>query len=572
MAKENRSEQLGKLLLEMGLITQEQLQEALGLQEMSGAKNLGDILLKLNLIREEELAYVIGTQLNLPVISLKNVDIPKPVLALIPEKIIKKHYLLPFSLQDNVLTIVMANPMDIMVIDDIQYQTGKQIQEAIGLKSEILEQIGRYFQTSQEEMQQAVQEVAMEAETSGGSDMNARKTVDLEEKDTATVAIVNNIIADAIKMKASDIHIEPHEHELGLRYRLDGVLQERNLKLALKTQGELISRIKLLSNMDISEKRVPQDGRMKVSTVVGDKKIAADLRVSSLPIYRGEKICIRILDKSNLSLNLKDVGFSDFNLKIFEQVVDKPSGIILMTGPTGSGKTSTLYAALNFVSSPEINITTVEDPVEFEIPTFNQTNVQAKIGMTFARALKAILRQDPDVILIGEIRDEETAKIAVEAALTGHLVFSTLHTNDAPSSISRLVEMGVEPYMLSSTVRGIVAQRLLRRLCIKCKSKVVLEANKSDALGKTYGINPPTIFKPKGCGTCNGTGHKGRIAIHEILTFNDELAQAVNDEKSTTELSAIAKRTGFKPLAFDGYVKVMQGVTTFREVEKVAMT
>lgn len=570
MAREAQRDQLGKMLLEMGLITQEQLDEALGLQEMSGAKNLGDILLKLGLIREEELAYVMGTQLNLPVFSLKNVDIPKNVIALVPEKIIKKHTLIPFSLQDNVLTIVMANPMDIMVIDDIQYQTGKQIQEAIGLKSEILEVIQKYFQTSEQEMNQAVQEVAMNAEE-GGQDMNQKKTVDLEEKESPTVAIVNNIISDAIKMKASDIHIEPHEHELGLRYRLDGVLQERNLKLNLKTQGELISRIKLLSNMDISEKRVPQDGRIKVSTTIQDKKITADLRVSSLPIYRGEKICIRILDKSNLSLNLKDVGFSDRNLKIFEQVVDKPSGIILMTGPTGSGKTSTLYAALNFVSSPEINITTVEDPVEFEIASFNQTNVQAKIGMTFGRALKAILRQDPDVILIGEMRDEETAKIGIEAALTGHLVFSTLHTNDAPSSITRLVEMGVEPYMLSSTVRGIVAQRLLRRLCAQCKTKVALEPKKAEALAKTYQIEQPTIFKPKGCPTCNNTGHKGRIAVHEILTFNDELAQAVNDEKSTTEITMIAKRTGFKGLAFDGYVKVLQGITTFREVEKVAM-
>jgi type IV pilus assembly protein PilB len=489
---------------------------------------------------------------------------------MVPEKLIKKHTLIPFSLQDNVLTIVMANPMDIMVIDDIQYQTGKQIQEAIGLKTEIQEVINRYFSTSGEEMNQAVQEVALSAEDEG-AEMHARKTVDLEDKDSPTVAIVNNMISDAIKMRASDIHVEPHEQELGLRYRLDGVLQERNLKINLKSQGELISRIKLLSGMDISEKRIPQDGRIKVKTPVNDKVVTCDLRVSSLPVYRGEKIVIRILDKTNLNLNLTDVGFSENNLKLFQTVVDKPSGIILMTGPTGSGKTSTLYAALNFVHSPEVNITTVEDPVEFEIPYFNQTQVHVKAGMTFARALRAILRQDPDIILIGEVRDEETAKIAVESALTGHLVFSTLHTNDAPASISRLIEMGVEPYLLSSTVRAIVAQRLVRVLCTKCKIKIQLDPKKCEALAKTYGVETPTLFKPRGCSYCNTAGYRGRTAIHEILTFNEDLAQAVNDGKSTGELAVIAKKTGFKGLAHDGNVKVLQGITTFREVEKVAM-
>ena len=568
--KDSQRDQLGKMLLEMGLITQEKLEEAIGLQEMSGAKNLGDILLKAGMVREEELAYVVGTMLNVPVIPLKNVEIPPNVLSMVPEKIIRKHHVIPFNVTEDTLTLVMIDPMNIMVIDEIQYLTGKQIQEAIGLKSEILDFIHRTYESSEQEMSQAVKDVQVES-GDARPDMHAKQAVDLENKDAPTVTIVNNIISDAIRMKASDIHIEPHEEGLGVRYRLDGVLQDHSLKLSLRTQSEIVSRIKLLSNMDISEKRVPQDGRIKVKTQIGEQKIFADLRVSSLPIYRGEKICIRILDKSNLNLNLKDVGFSDANLKIFQTVVDKPSGVILMTGPTGSGKTSTLYAALNFVSSPEINITTVEDPVEFEIPAFNQVQVQSKIGMTFERALRAILRQDPDVILIGEIRDEETAKIATEAALTGHLVFSTLHTNDAPSSVSRLVEMGVEPYLLSSTIRAIVAQRLIRRLCVKCKSKVDTDPKKLEALKKTYGMEDVSICKPKGCPTCNNTGHKGRTAIHEILTINDELALAINERKSATELAVIAKKTGFKTLSWDGYCKVLQGITTFREVDKVAM-
>jgi len=558
------------MLMDMGLITQEQLDEAQNHQAETGVKNLGDLLLKMNVIREEELAYVLGTQLNLPVFSLKNVEISKDILALVPEKLIKKHLLLPFSLEDNSLTIVMANPMDIFVIDDIQYQTGYQVQEAIGLKSEILDLIGRYFQTADEEISEAVADIKREG-SAAMSTAGEKKAVDLEDKSGPTVSIVNNIIADAIKMKASDIHIEPHEKKLGIRYRVDGVLAERDLALPLKTQMELISRIKLLSDMDISEKRVPQDGRIQVKLPIRDQIIYADLRVSSLPVYRGEKICMRILDKSNLSLNLHDVGFSEENLKLFTQCVKKPSGIILMTGPTGSGKTSTLYAALNFIHSPEINITTVEDPVEFEIPYFNQVNVKAKIGMTFGRALRAILRQDPDVILIGEIRDQETGTIAIEAALTGHLVFSTLHTNDAPSSITRLIEMDIEPYMVSAVARGIVAQRLIRRLCMKCKTRVALDEKKEAQLRKTYNVPEPRMFKSRGCPHCNGGGYKGRIALHEILTISQELGILINKGGSATDITLKAKTEGFKQLAYDGYQKVLQGHTSIREIEKVAM-
>jgi type IV pilus assembly protein PilB len=560
-------EQLGKVLMDMGLLTEEQLEEALNLQEMSGEKRLGEILLKMGVIKEEELAYVLGQQLNLPVFSLKNVEIPKNVLQLIPEKLIKKHMLLPFSLQDNVLTVVMSDPMDIFVIDDIQYQTGYQVQEAIGLKSEISEIIARYFSSSSEELKEAIEDIKKEnIEVVEGSN-----AVNLEQKDSPTVSIVNNVIAEAIRRRASDIHIEPRENILSVRYRLDGVLQENNLQVPVKTQSEIISRIKLLANLDISEKRLPQDGRIKVRTTVQDKSISADLRISTLPIYRGEKICIRILDKSALNLTLTDVGFSDENLKMFQVVSKKPSGIILMTGPTGSGKTSTLYAALNYISSPEINITTVEDPVEYEIPEFNQVNIQTKIGLTFGRALRAILRQDPDVVLIGEIRDEETAGIAIEASLTGRLVFSTLHTNDAPSSVSRLIEMGVEPYLVSSTVRCIVAQRLVRRLCVRCKTKLNIAPDKLEQLGRTYRVEAPKLFRPRGCVACSKTGYKGRVAIHEVLLMNDEIADMINRRASTTEILAVAKKTGFRTLSYDGYVKALNGITTIREVERVAL-
>lgn len=552
---------LGDILVEAGVISAQQLQEALSKQKVLG-KRLGKVLVDTGITTEDSIATTLAAQMSIPYLNLNEITITPEVLTTIPDGIVRSHNLLPVKLEGNRLQITMSDPLDVFIIDEITFQTGYELEIGISPESQIEAAIKHYYGNS-ESLQNAVDNLAAERKTEVSLDESFFTTFDLndEEQNVPIINLVNTIIQQAINDKASDIHIEPDEEVVRVRYRIDGILNE--LMKAPKTiQSELISRLKIMAQMDISEKRLPQDGRIKVK--VQNKSI--DLRVSSLPTVFGEKIVIRILDKSRLSLTLDQVGFDEDLLKLFKTLSSAPNGIVLMTGPTGSGKTSTLYAAINFVKSPEINITTVEDPVEYLIPSINQVQVRSEIGLTFARTLRSILRQDPNVILIGEIRDFETAQIAIESALTGHLVFSTLHTNDAASAVTRLIEMGVEPYLVASAVIGVGGQRLVRKICPSCRE--IYEATDKEDIEvlKENGFNTTKLYYGKGCLTCRKTGYAGRTAIHEIMTINDEIHGLILDSASARDIRQAAVKSGMRTMRVDGLQKAIKGVTTLKEV------
>ncbi|MBQ3644932.1 MAG: Flp pilus assembly complex ATPase component TadA [Candidatus Riflebacteria bacterium] len=552
---------LGDILVEAGVISAQQLQEALSKQKILG-KRLGKVLVDTGLTTEDSIATTLATQMNIPYLNLNEIAITPEVLTTIPDGIVRSHNLLPVKLEGNRLQITMADPLDVFIIDEITFQTGYELEIGISPESQIEAAIKHYYGNS-ESLQNAVDNLAAERKTEVTLDESFFTTFDLneEEQNVPIINLVNTIIQQAINDKASDIHIEPDEEVVRVRYRIDGILNE--LMKAPKTiQSELISRLKIMAQMDISEKRLPQDGRIKVK--VQNKSI--DLRVSSLPTVFGEKIVIRILDKSRLSLTLDQVGFDEDLLKLFKTLSSAPNGIVLMTGPTGSGKTSTLYAAINFVKSPEINITTVEDPVEYLIPSINQVQVRSEIGLTFARTLRSILRQDPNVILIGEIRDFETAQIAIESALTGHLVFSTLHTNDAASAVTRLIEMGVEPYLVASAVIGVGGQRLVRKICPSCRISYEPKDQEHIEILEENGFKDIKLYRGKGCLTCRKTGYAGRTAIHEIMTINDEIHGLILDSASARDIRQAAIRSGMRTMRVDGLQKAIKGVTTLKEV------
>ena len=552
---------LGDILVEAGVISAQQLQEALSKQKILG-KRLGKVLVDTGITTEDSIATTLAAQMNIPYLNLNEITITPEVLTTIPDGIVRSHNLLPVKLEGNKLQITMVDPLDVFIIDEITFQTGYELEIGISPESQIEAAIKHYYGNS-ESLQNAVDNLALERKTEVTLDESFFTTFDLneEEQNVPIINLVNTIIQQAINDKASDIHIEPDEEVVRVRYRIDGILNE--LMKAPKTiQSELISRLKIMAQMDISEKRLPQDGRIKVK--IQNKSI--DLRVSSLPTVFGEKIVIRILDKSRLSLTLDQVGFDEDLLKLFKTLSSAPNGIVLMTGPTGSGKTSTLYAAINFVKSPEINITTVEDPVEYLIPSINQVQVRSEIGLTFARTLRSILRQDPNVILIGEIRDFETAQIAIESALTGHLVFSTLHTNDAASAVTRLIEMGVEPYLVASAVIGVGGQRLVRKICPSCRISYEVKDQEYIDILQENGFNTTNLYYGKGCLTCRKTGYAGRTAIHEIMTINDEIHGLILDSASARDIRQAAVKSGMRTMRVDGLQKAIKGVTTLKEV------
>ena len=552
---------LGDILVEAGVISAKQLQEALSKQKILG-KRLGKVLVDTGITTEDSIATTLATQMNIPYLNLNEITIPPEVLTTIPDGIVRSHNLLPIKLDGNRLQITMVDPLDVFIIDEITFQTGYELEVGISPESQIEAAIKHYYGNS-ESLQNAVDNLTAERKTEVSLDESFFTTFDLNEgeQNVPIINLVNTIIQQAINDKASDIHIEPDEEVIRVRYRIDGILNE--LMKAPKTiQNELLSRLKIMAQMDISEKRLPQDGRIKVK--IQNKSI--DLRVSTLPTVFGEKIVIRILDKSRLSLTLEQVGFDEDLLKLFKTLASAPNGIVLMTGPTGSGKTSTLYAAINFIKSPEINITTVEDPVEYLIPSINQVQVRSEIGLTFARTLRSILRQDPNVILIGEIRDFETAQIAIESALTGHLVFSTLHTNDAASAVTRLIEMGVEPYLVASAIIGVGGQRLVRKICPSCKISYTPSDSETIDVIKEYGLEKSIFYKGKGCLTCRKTGYSGRTAIHEIMTINDEIHSLILDSASARDIRHAAVKAGMRTMRVDGLQKAMRGVTTLKEV------
>ncbi|MDD3376623.1 MAG: Type II secretion system protein E [bacterium ADurb.Bin157] len=551
---------LGDILVEAGLINSEQLQEALSKQKILG-KRLGNVLIETGLATEDSIATTLARQMNIPYLNLNELTIPPEVLTTIPDGIVRSHNLIPVRLEGNRLQISMVDPLDVFIIDEINFQTGYEIDVAISAESQVEAAIRHYYGNS-EMLQTAVDNLAAErsAEVTISDSMFTTFDIGGDEQKVPIINLVNTIIQQAINDRASDIHIEPDEELIRVRYRIDGILNEL-MKAPKSIQSELLSRLKIMAQMDISEKRLPQDGRIKVK--VRNKSI--DLRVSSLPTVFGEKIVIRILDNSRMQLTLDQVGFDESLLGLFKTLSSAPNGIVLMTGPTGSGKTSTLYAAINFIRNGQINITTVEDPVEYLIPSINQVQVRPEIGLTFARTLRSILRQDPNVILIGEIRDFETAQIAIESALTGHLVFSTLHTNDAASAVTRLIEMGVEPYLVASAVIGVGAQRLVRKICPSCRDSYEPDAETKAFLGEN-GFAESKLYRAKGCLTCRKTGYSGRTAIHEIMTISDEIHGLILKSASARDIRYAAIRAGMRTMRADGIIKAVKGVTTMDEV------
>ncbi|MBN1103971.1 MAG: Flp pilus assembly complex ATPase component TadA [Deltaproteobacteria bacterium] len=555
---------LGELLVETGLLAPDKLVEALKDQKESGGR-LGQLLVGKNLISEEEMAFALAMQLKIPYVDLSSQEVDGRVIESIPAEVSRKFICVPIALKNNILDVAMADPLDLNMMKDIQFVTGYSIQPAISTSTQILDLLQRHYHP-----ERTIGQVATEM---GGDDLmeflpereikeeEAEQEVDM--KDSPFVKMVDLIIKNAIKKGASDVHIEAQENQVRVRNRVDGVLQD-SIKLPKWTQPIIISRIKVLGSMDIAEKRLPQDGRIKVRT----RNTSVDLRVSTLPTYYGEKAVIRILNKEQSFLSLDDLGFSPKSMETLSNMIAQPQGMLLITGPTGSGKTSTLYAAMQKVKSDEVNIVTVEDPVEYELGGINQVQINEKVGLTFPFVLRSILRQDPNVIMIGEIRDVDTAEIALQASLTGHLVLSTLHTNDAPSAITRLVDIGIPPYMIGSSIIGIVAQRLVRMICPDCKE----EYTPSQDLLSRVGLDPRSLpfkfYRGAGCAKCGNQGFKGRTVIEEVLVMSRKIRELTQAGASADLIREAAMATGMTTLGNSGLKKIEIGLTTIDEVLK----
>ncbi|WP_258359262.1 GspE/PulE family protein [Moorella sulfitireducens] len=542
---------LGDLLIAAGMITPAQLEEALREQKRSGER-LGKVLVRLGFITEASILEVLEFQLGIPKVVLADYHLDPEVVRLVPEGLARRYQAIPIRLDGNRLLVAMADPLNLLALDDLRLATGKEIMPAIAAEREIEEALSQFWQEAASAvMGEVAAAAALEVTGPGGAE------------GAPAVRLVNSFIQQAIQMRASDIHIEPQEGEVRVRLRVDGLLRELT-HLPLGVLSSLISRIKIMAGMDIAEKRLPQDGRFQFT--LGKRSV--DLRVSSLPTVYGEKIVLRLLDQSTMLLSLDDLGFLPGLKERFESLIHNSYGMLLITGPTGSGKTTTLYATLNILSSPEKNIITIEDPVEYLLPGINQVRVNPKAGLTFASGLRSILRQDPDIIMVGEIRDRETADIAVRAATTGHLVFSTLHTNDAAGAVTRLLDMGVESYLVNSSLIGVVAQRLVRRLCPHCRE---IYRPEQGSLEKTWLPAVEELWRGRGCQRCNFTGYAGRTAIQEVLVMNEELRGLVTAKAPAMALKEAAIAAGMVPLMQDGLEKVRQGITTVNEVLRVSL-
>ncbi len=554
---------LGEMLVKDQIITQEDLEAALEKQEESGT-SLGHILVELGLASEWEMAAALGKQLNVPFITLSHYEIDRQVLESIPESIVRKYKIVPVDKTGDTLTIALSDPSNIYLLDELRLLTKCQIIPVISFESDISEAISRYYSREEDNFEEMLKDITdqemevikedEEADTEDDADLA------VEVNDAPVIQLVNLIITEAIKAKASDIHVEPYEKSLRLRYRIDGVLQEMTPP-PKKFQNAIISRIKILSELDIAERRLPQDGRFKVR--IQNRPI--DFRVSVCPTAFGEKVVMRILDQSILMLGLSDLGFEPDALKKFEAQIRQPWGMLLVTGPTGSGKSTTLYSALSTINDPRKNIITIEDPIEYQLRGINQVQAKPEIGLTFAEGLRSFLRQDPDIIMVGEVRDLETAEIAVKAALTGHLVLSTLHTNDAPSSINRLTNMGVEPFLVTASINMVVAQRLVRRICENCKEVYKPSADLMAVLS-VQDSKETKIYKGIGCDRCRMTGYKGRVALYEVLLVSDKMRDMIIEGISSSNMKKVAIEEGMETLRQSGTKKVLEGLTTPEEV------
>ena len=614
---------LGELLLKENMVTPQQLQEALGHQKMNGGK-LGKAFVSLGYVRDEEITSLLSRQYGVPSINLDHFEVDPTIIKIIPAETARKYQILPLSRSGATLTIAMADPTNVFAMDDIKFMTGYNVEPVVASESSLEEAIEKYYGSTRSlELRReagggggghgggggssgmgfpmlggnspslkdvmdgptlsvddmasvGLSEVDLDAMSDAEADVETVKEQDDEidlgkmtrDVDAAPVVKLTNVLLiDSLKRGASDIHIEPYEKEFRVRFRIDGILYNV-MALPMKLKDPLTSRIKIMAKLDIAEKRLPQDGRIKIKMKIEDRSRDLDFRVSCLPTLWGEKVVLRLLDKSKLMLDMTKLGFEPGSLERFKKAIAKPYGIVLVTGPTGSGKTNTLYSAIAALNKPDVNIMTAEDPVEFNLPGINQVQIKDAIGLNFAAVLRSFLRQDPNIILVGEIRDYETAEIAVKAALTGHLVLSTLHTNDAPSTVSRLVNMGIEPFLVGTAVNLIQAQRLIRRVCASCKFEVtdfptatLIEVGVAPEMVGTF-----KLYKGRGCGACNGTGYKGRVGLYEVMEISEAVRDLILVGATAVELRRKALEEGMLTLRMSGIEKVKAGITTVEEV------
>lgn len=556
-----RSGEFTDILVRKGIVGRDQLQEALAVQKSTGAK-LADALVKLGYCTSNDVISAMAEHHGLQAINLDEVTVPAAVVELVPESVARENVVLPLSSENGMLKIIMSDPMDLDTIQKLTFILNKDIQPVLAAREQIVEAINRYYgQSETESVDSMLAEFTDTAIDTTETEAQAA-AADTNESDAPIVKLVNLMIQEAVQLRASDIHVEPFADRIRVRYRIDGVLVERDSP-PKRLLPAMMSRIKIMGNIDISEKRRPQDGRIKFH--MAGKNY--DLRVSIIPTNHGQGACLRILDRANIQVNIRDLGFSEEDYTKFQQIIKRPNGIFLVTGPTGSGKTTTLYSALNELNRPDRKIITAEDPVEYYLPGINQVEVKHSIGLNFARIIRAMLRQAPNIILVGEIRDVETAEIAIQASLTGHLVFSTLHTNDAPSAITRLIDVGVQPFLVASSLIAVMAQRLVRVICPKCKEPDMPTKSELQAAGITPDqAAKATFMRGRGCANCNHTGYRGRKGIFEMMKMTGAIREMTFKRESSTVLRRQARLGGMKTLLEDGALKAMRGMTTLEEV------
>ncbi|AGB41727.1 type II secretory pathway, ATPase PulE/Tfp pilus assembly pathway, ATPase PilB [Halobacteroides halobius DSM 5150] len=552
-----KKKRLGDILVEAGFITEEELNEALKRQKNT-EQRLGNILKRMGLVTDESVMEALEFQLGIPRLDLKQMIIDPEVINMIPKSLAERHKAIPVKQKDNALTVAMADPLDILAIDDIRIKTNCEVIPGISSEEEIQNAINQYFGET-DIVNEFMEDVDLKIDRINSGQLEDNNLQQMVE-DAPIVRLVNSIIARAVKARASDIHIEPDEDQVQVRYRIDGILHTE-MNIPKQTLSALVSRIKIMAEMDIAERRLPQDGRIQMK--LANTKV--DLRISTLPTVEGEKVVIRILDKDNVMLSIDELGLSVEAKPAFKKMINQPHGMLLITGPTGSGKTTTLYSALNFMDASSKNIITVEDPVEYKLKGVNQVQTNSKAGLSFANGLRSILRQDPDVIMIGEIRDKETAKIAIHAAMTGHLVLSTLHTNQSAGALTRLIDMGIEPYLVASSVLGVIAQRLVRKICDNCKVE-------SEKLLPPKTLEVKDSFKHyqgEGCRSCNQAGYKRRTAIYELLEVEAKIKELVVEKVSAAKIESVAKTKGMNTLEDAALKKVEKGITSLEEAMRV---
>jgi general secretion pathway protein E len=550
---------LGEILVEEGVTSPDVIRTALTRCQTSGER-LGEALIAMGAVPRDDMLRALAKQQGLPYVPREELPAPLPILKNISPKYLRQYVVCPVSVDAGVLTLATADPLNLIAVDDLRQFTGLEVRRVVSAPDAILEAIDRTYDTAATPLQRIVEGIEDEPRGDGDEDVSHLRDMAFE---APVVRLVNLLIENAIGLEASDIHIEPFEDTLRVRYRLDGLLYEQEAP-PRRLQSAVTSRIKIMSEMNIAERRLPQDGRIRV-TLHGRR---VDIRVSTIPTVHGESIVMRLLDRSSVFLPLEKLGFPPVMQKQFEALIRRPNGILLVTGPTGSGKTTTLYAALDKINSPELKILTVEDPVEYQLKGVNQIPVKAKVGLTFASGLRHIVRQDPDVILVGEIRDLETAEISIQAALTGHLVFSTLHTNDAPAAITRLQDMGVEPYLVASVLEGVLAQRLVRRICQACRTPEMPSQADLEALGLSVPLDRP-LYRGKGCEECRGTGYRGRSGIYELFPITEDVRSLILRRASSREIRRLAIDSGMVTLRLDGWAKACDGLTTIEEILRV---